>query len=116
MEDLKKENERLKKELEAWKKDADEGKVRPCRDEGREALFKTAGLEAYCLKYPFDPRCVKTFSKNPVTKHLDVVMDADSPYYDEKSAKCLFGAQGIDYKVERKITKKEDKEKKEKEE
>lgn len=56
----------------------------------------------WCAEHEFDIRCLKKFSKNLETGHLDVVLDADSEYYNERSAKCLFGSTGIDFIAETK--------------
>ena len=56
----------------------------------------------WCKDHPFDIRCLKTLSRNLETNHLDVVLDADSKYYNEQSAKCLFGSAGIDFIAETK--------------
>ena len=106
---LEEENRRLKEELMKWKKAASKGEIRPCRDEHLLNIldYSDAPSRTYCQDHPFDPRCVKSFSKDPATNRLKTVLDVDSPYYDEKSAKCLFGATGIDYVAEGKMKKKE---------
>ena len=111
---LEEENKRLKEELMKWKKAASKGEIRPCRDEHLLNIldYSDAPSRTYCQDHPFDPRCVKSFSKDPATNRLKTVLDVDSPYYDEKSAKCLFGATGIDYVAEGKLKKKKQEEKK----
>jgi len=114
--DLEKENKELKEELKKWKESAKKGELKPCGDIHLQNIQDYSDMpdRLYCSDpaHRFDPRCIKTLGKNPVTKHLESVLDADSPYYNEKSAKCLFGATGIDYKVEKRVEKKVEKKEK----
>jgi len=104
--ELKKENEKLKHDLDIWKKRVSEVGVKPCDDVIKSSL-KATGHDVdsmYCSDpaHRFDPRCVKHYYKNPETKRLNMDIDSDSPYYDKRSAECLLGAIGIDYHVVKK--------------
>ena len=59
--------------------------------------------ENYCRDHPLDPRCVKRYETD-ANERLVTVLDKDSPYYNERSAKCLLRAKGLGLVTESEVT------------